>query len=116
MIEEKYLAQAIAQNLSMDNPDAWACIRAAAQIYLKEHLYPEKPPQPTRSPSGYAMADQPTLPAVEIVDYPAKSDFARVIDGKRAADIWPIMDEIMSIFATLQPDLYANAMAILKSK
>lgn len=118
MLEERYLDQAIAQNLGTDNPDAWTCIRLAAQLYLKDRLYKQQAqPSPQVQPiQGYAMADAPQMPAEEIVYYPGKTEFAREIDGKRAADIWPIMDEMMSLFAVLHPDMYKRAMQVIKAK
>lgn len=118
MLEERYLDQAIAQNLGADNPDAWTCIRLAAQLYLKDRLYGKQvetaPPQ--RQNADFAMADAPQVPADAYIYYPGKSEFAREIDGKKAEDIWPIMDEMMSLFAVLHPDMYKRAMQVIKSK
>ena len=119
MLEAKYLDEAIAQNLGETSPDAWTCIRLAAQMYLRDRLYspPEAPARPELpQASAYALADSPRQPSPEIVAFPGKSDFARAIDGKDAADIWPVMDDVMSIFATLHRDLYDNAMRIIRSK
>lgn len=138
MIEAKYLDQAIAQNLGDEHPDAMTCLRLAAQLIDRILLFgmPDyisksgaaalgyalgAAPIPSAqiqaaTPSAFSLADAQPVPPEEIVDFPSKSEFAREIDGKRAADIWPIMDEIMSIFATYHPDLYNRAMQILKTK
>lgn len=118
MLEEKYLDQAIAQNLGADDPDAWTCMRLAAQLYLKDRLYgqPVEPAPPEPSSQDFALADAPQTPADEIVYYSGKSEFAREIDGKRAAEIWPIMDEMMSLFAALHPDMYKRAIEVIKAK
>lgn len=118
MLEAIYLDQAIAQNLGDDHPDAWTCIRLATQIYLRDRLYGQpviQSPPPEPAASAYALADAPEA-RDEIVAYDGKTEFARAIDGKRAADIWPIMDDMMSMFATLYPDLYDNAIRLLRSK
>lgn len=118
MLEAKYLDHAIAQNLSSDDPDAWTCMRLAAQLYLRDRLYgqPVEPAPPKQPNQGYAFADAPQTLAEEIVYYPGKTEFAREIDGKRAADIWPIMDEMMSLFAALHPEMYKRAIEMIKSK
>lgn len=118
MLEEKYLDQAIAQNLGAEDPDAWTCMRLAAQLYLKDRLYgqPVEPAPPAQPEQGFALADAPQTPADEVVYFPGKSEFAREIDGKRAADIWPIMDEMMSLFAVLHPEMYARAIQVIKTK
>lgn len=37
-------------------------------------------------------------------------DFCRAIDGRPAADIWPVMDELMSTLRIVQPRLYDGVM------
>ena len=138
MLEERYLDEAIAQNLGAPDPDAMTCIRLAAQLIDRILLYGMPgylsktgaadfghvlgsailPPGTAKgaSASGYSMADATKAETEEIVYYQGKTDFAREIDGKRAADIWPVMDDVMSIFAAIRPDLYERAMQIIKTK
>jgi hypothetical protein len=44
------------------------------------------------------------------IDYVSGTDFGRAIAGRRAAEIWPIMDELMDAVSVLQPRLYASVM------
>ena len=64
------------------------------------------------------------LPAAEIervkryygndIDYYSDTDFSRAIDGRNSADIWPIMDELMSTVQALMPRLYDGVMRRLQ--
>ena len=66
---------------------------------------------------GQAESDTaPTLPAYSyaappeqvesIIDYQGDTDFAAVIDGRRADDVWPIMEELMEVLRRTNKPLY----------
>lgn len=134
MIEAKYLDQAIAQNLGQDNPDAMTCLRLAAQLIDRILLFgmPDYISKSGAAALGVALraAPLPTAPIRETqagaisladakdgtVNYPGRSEFARSIDGKKAADIWPIIEDVMSIMQVLHPDIYQESINAIKSK
>ena len=52
----------------------------------------------------------PPDPVETTIDYYSDTDFSRAIDGRPAADIWPVMDELMSTLRIVQPRLYDGVM------
>lgn len=42
------------------------------------------------------------------------SEFMRVIEGKKAEDVWPVMDELLQTIQMLQPRLYNATIEKLK--
>ena len=116
MITERDVDQAIAECQAEREPNAWTCIRLAAFLTIKAQLYgsPEqlsRDAQVTPMLRGASMAEAPQTPDEVIVNYTSPTEFAKAIDGKRAAQIWPVLDEAMSILQTMHPRLYK---AILK--
>ena len=107
MITEHDLQEAIAECQGKRNPDAKTCIMLAAFYTIRDHLYPEKQqvqedlPQPRYSYS-------PAPDEVEkTIDYVSDTDFGRLIDGRNAADVWPIIDELVSsALSAVNPRLY----------
>lgn len=107
MITERDLQEAIAECEGQRNPNASTCIKLAAFYTIREHLFPStvsKMETPTYSYS--APPDQ----VEKTIDYFSDTEFGRAIAGKRAADVWPIMDELMDAVSVLQPRLYASVM------
>jgi hypothetical protein len=107
VITEQDLQAAIAECEGQRNPNASTCIKLAAFYTIREHLFPgtvSKMETPTYSYS--APPDQ----VEKTIDYFSDTDFGRAIAGKRAADIWPIMDELMDAVSVLQPRLYSSVM------
>lgn len=119
MIYEDDLDQAIIEANAERDPNAWTAIRLAAFYILKWQMFgnPEQlPPDYAAAPMvGASYADAPAEPIEEIVQYTSVSAFGQAIDGKRAAQIWPVLDELMSYVQTLYPDLYDAAMRKLKT-
>ena len=101
MIYEKDLNEAIAECQGQRNPDANTCIKLAAFYTIKQHLYG------TQEPAQYSYAP---APASDTVIFDGESDFARAIDGKQQADVWPVLDELMQTLAVVQPKVYAAVM------
>lgn len=120
MIREDDLNQAIAECQSERDPNAWTCIRLAAFYILRGELFKdtEQLPKdyaaaPMLRGAGISMAAAPQ-PIEEIVSYSSKTEFGQAIDGRRAADLWPVLDELMSILQTMHPRLYTAAMDKIK--
>ncbi len=111
MITERDIDQAIAECRADRDPDAWTCMRLAAFLTIKAQLFgnPEQLRRETfEMPMirGASMAEGPQTSAEEIVEYESGTEFGKAIDGKRAAQIWPVLDEAMSILQTMHPKLY----------
>lgn len=113
MITEQDLIEAIAECQGERNPNANTCIKLAAYYTIKNELFgkPEQlPVVADNATSGYSYADAPAEPVETTIDYYSDTDFSRAIDGRPSADIWPIMDELMSTLQVLQPRLYDSVM------
>lgn len=118
MITEHDLNAAIAECQGERNPNANTCIKLAAYYTIKGHLFPEpsgnsgelehKIAEPG---NGYSFAP---APVEHTIDYYSDSDFSRAIDGKDPADVWPIIDELMSTVRMIQPRLYDAVMRRLQ--
>lgn len=115
MIEEHALDAAIAACKGEEDPNAWTAMRLAAFLYLKKEMFgtPEQLPAEPRG-FAFAAAPQPQPPADEIIQYSSQTEFGEAIDGKPAADIWPIIDEIMSVVQVMHPQIYKTYMSKIK--
>ena len=119
MITEQDLQEAIAECQGERNPNANTCIKLAAFYTIRDHLFPPDEKQLTNQavssqigdsnfeiPSTYSYAPPPD--EVETtVDYYSDTEFGRLIDGRKASEIWPVIDELVSeAVANLNPRLY----------
>lgn len=106
MITEKDLQEAIAECKGKRNPDSSTCIKLAAFLIIQEHLY-GKPPESETVPAlpAYSYAAPPEQ-VETIIDYQSDTDFAAVIDGRRADDVWPVMEELMEVLRRTNKPLY----------
>ena len=106
MITEKDLQEAIAECKGKRNPDSSTCIKLAAFLIIQEHLY-GKPSESESVPAlpAYSYAAPPEQ-VETIIDYQGDTDFAAVIDGRRADDVWPVMEELMEVLRRTNKPLY----------
>lgn len=107
MIYEKDLDEAIAVCQGERNPTANTCYKLAAYMILKRELFgrPEQPEEPT-----YSFSAGPPEPVAPLVDYSSDTAFSKAIEGRKTADIWPIMDELMTALQVMLPRLYDSVM------
>lgn len=109
MITEKDLQEAIAECQGERNPNANTCIKLAAFYTIKDHLFPEKTqlPEEISIPQlSYSRAAPPDEVETTI-DYYSDTEFGRLINGRKASEIWPVVDELVSeAVANLNPRLY----------
>lgn len=106
MITEQDLTAAIAECQGKRNPDASTCIKLAAFYTIKEHLYPsERVGNPDILPT-YSYAPAPDQNQDNIVVIDSDSEFAKLVDGRKQEEVWPVIDELMSTIKTLYPRLY----------
>lgn len=109
MITERDLQEAIAECQGRRNPDSSTCIKLAAFYILQDHLFP-KAELPAYSYSA------PVETIERTIDYPGDTEFSQAIDGRRAGDVWPIMDEAMDALKVLHPQLYDGILRKLENK
>lgn len=105
MISEKDLQDAIAECQGERHPNASTCIKLAAYFTIYDHLYPRQAEQPEEVPQKiFQTVDEDT-----VGNY-GDSDFYRIISGRKAAEVWPIMNELMETIQVINPRLYDGVM------
>lgn len=113
MITEKDLQEAIAECQGERNPNANTCIKLAAFYTIMNEMYGEKPVvvenaiTPSYSYSGEQIETT--------IDYYSDTEFSRMIDGRKASEVWPVIDELMSTIQAIQPRLYDGVMRKLEN-
>jgi len=104
LITEHDLIEAIAECQGERNPNANTCIKLAAYYTIRNELFgkPEQLPATEDFPAvrGYSYDPGPTI------DYSSDTEFSQIITGRDPADVWPVMDELMSTLYVLMPKLY----------
>ena len=104
MITEHDLEEAIAECQGRRDPDAQTCIMLAAFYTIKNELFPKR--KEFAEIPQYSLAPPVTETAETVVNYDGGSEFARVINGRRAADVWAVIDELMEVIRLINPRLY----------
>lgn len=98
MFTERELKEAI--NECEKQPASYSTCEKLATFYtVLDHLYPEN--------KAVVMREER---AGDIVDIKGKSEFIEAINGKKASEIWKIMDELMDCLQITDPHLYSNVL------
>ena len=112
MITLPEIDAAIAECIGKRNPDANTVRTLAALYTIKEHLYPAEPvgnserlERAENALSNYSFAPSPDQKPYAI-SLDSDTDFARVIEGRAPEEIMPLMDEAMSLLASVYPACY----------
>lgn len=114
MITEHDLEQAIAECQGERNPNANTCIKLAAFLTIQRELFQTPDRHVDTSPvGGYSLAPGP---GAHTIDYTGVSEFSRLISGKDAATVWPVMDELMGTIQVMHPRLYDATMRKIEEK
>ena len=120
MITEQEIDAAIAEYVGKRNPDANTVRTLAALYTIKEHLYPaervgdsERLEGAENALSNYSFAPAPDQKPYAI-SLDSDTDFARVIEGREPEEIMPMMDEAMSLLASVYPACYDAIMRKLQ--
>lgn len=111
MITEHDLQEAIAECEGQRNPNASTCIKLAAFYTIKNELFGNS--DKLNLPSAYSFSAPPDQVEKKI-DYYSDTEFGRAIAGKRAADVMPIVEELMDTLKIIQPRLYDAFIAKLR--
>lgn len=113
MITEQDLQQAIAECQGQRNPNASTAIKLAAFYTIRRELYGEGKDagQLPVSQTGYSYDP---APEESLVDNPSESEFARIVDGRKQSEIWPLIDEMLDTIAVIHPKLYRAVLERLR--
>lgn len=109
MITLRDLEEAIAECHGQRNPNANTCVKLAAYYTIRRELFGEEKEDDQPSYS-YAPAPDPDPVVVNDGD----DDFARIVDGRDQAEIWPILNEAMETLQIIIPKLYTAVMDRLR--
>ena len=117
MITEQDLQAAIAECQGERNPNANTCIKLAAFYTIRDAMFPKKgndePAEKMEQLSGYSYAPAPDQKPYTIA-LDSDTDFARVIEGREPEDVFPLLDEAMSLMQVAYPKLYSAVMDKLR--
>lgn len=108
MITKQDLQEAIAECLGVRNPNASTCIKLAAFLTIREHLYGEQ--SESIELPRYSFAEGPSEQVGNTIVYRSDTEFSEAINGRNADEIWPVLDELMSVLQATNPRLYAGVM------
>jgi len=107
VITEHDLREAIAECEGDRKPNANTCLKLASYYTIKDHLYPA-PNSPVAEPNlpTYSTAAPPEEVETTI-DYYSDTEFGRLINGKKASEVWPVIDELINkVIQHISPRLY----------
>ncbi len=107
MISEKDLIEAIAECQGERKPDANTCIKLASYLTIKHFLYPSDVEEPIPS---YSYA-----PAIIDEDYYSNTDFSQKVKEIGMDKAYPVIDDLISTLAYINPKLYESVMRKLNS-
>lgn len=105
MITEQDLNAAIAECQGVREPNANTCKNLAAYLIIRNALYPHNTAD-TSPAYSYAPAPVQAVEIHDTVTYSGDSEFARMVQGKDAGQMWAIIDELMTSIAVIYPPLY----------
>ena len=109
MITEQDLREAIAECEGQRNPGANTCLKLAAFYTIRNEMFPSLPvaqPEPS-----YSYAPAPDQPDDSYVVIKSESEFAKLIDGRKQEEVWPVLDELMATIKMIYPRLYDAVLA-----
>ena len=115
MITEKDLQEAIAECEGQRNPNANTCIKLAAFYTIRQHMFGEEAPGAYSFASGPQPEQEKSVENPGVITYESGTEFAKEVYGMDVESLMPIMDELMSTLAVIQPRLYAGVMRKVKS-
>ena len=115
MITEQDLQEAIAECEGTRNPTSSTCLKLAAYYTIQERMYGKKDQFREPTKMIYSFADSPHEQVDTVVEYLSDTEFSKAIRGKKNDEIWPIIDELMSVLQATNPRLYSGVMRKIES-
>lgn len=112
MITKQDLLEAIAECQGTRSPNANTAIKLAAFYTILDHLEDSTRSNDVRPVESVGQSF--ALSGDGSVRYDGQSEFARAIDGRQQADVWPVMDELMTTIKVMNERLYDGVMRKLQ--
>lgn len=118
MITEQDLQEAIAECEGVRNPTSSTCLKLAAYYTLQEKMFGKKDQfaevGKMISPQ-YSYAKDPDEQIDKVIEYSSDTEFSQAIYMRKEAEIWPIIDELMSVLQATNTRLYNGVMRKIES-
>ena len=105
MITEQDLQAAIAECEGARNPNANTCLKLASYYVIQDRLFGRNEKEQV-----YSFAESPEKPVDNAIKYSSDTEFSRAIYGLYEDDVWPVIDELMSVLQATNPRLYDGVM------
>lgn len=106
MIHEKDLDESIARYQGETEPTIETCQKLAACLYVKHMLFESAEQPEQRAENAYSFAAEPVEPVDTRISYYSETAFSQAISGRRAENVWPIIDELFSTLRMISPRLH----------
>ena len=107
MITLHDLDTAIAKCQGLSDPKPADAIKLAAFYIIKNEMFGQTD---SNAEQHYSYAYQPGEPTETLISYQSGTEFTDAIDGRKASDIWPTIDELMEVLKVTTPRLYKGVM------
>lgn len=97
MITQQDLQEAMSYCEGKIDPKREDAILLAACYIIEDHKYKkdEEADDTLRLAPGYSYAPPPE-PVETTIEYQSDTEFGRLIHGRKASEIWPIIDELVT--------------------
>lgn len=109
MITEQALQEAIAECQGERNPNANTCLKLASYYTIRNELFgnSDKLAHVADNATAHAYSYAPPPEAVEsTISYSSDTEFGRLVGGRNPDEVWPVVDELISVVQALNPRLY----------
>ncbi len=110
--EREVTAEILQRELS--GLDRTTLIELACLYILKDHMAKDAPQKQTQdvAPQGYsyAPAPEPRNAQFNLVGLYGNSEFLQAIEGRDAANVWKIMDDLMDTLMVVNKRVYDSVM------
>ena len=116
MIRQSDLDEAILECQGKRNPDAQTCVKLAAFLTIREHLYGQSPEYQNSYSYSNGSGDpvgSVSDPDENIIHIDSNTEFARLVSGRKSSEIWPVIDEAIDTIRIINERLYDAIMAKL---
>lgn len=117
MIKLEDIEETIAEYQGVKKPTINTCIGLAALYTVKNELF-KKADNPNGALNldsfGYSYQPPQIETTRQLVDIDSDSEFARVVNGRNADDVWAVIDELMTTISVTNPRLYNAVMRKLR--
>ncbi len=106
MITERDLLEAIAECEGTPKPNANTCVKLAAYYTILNNMRGEEQPK-QQVMADYSYDSAPSIPY-------SNSEFSQIVEEKGIEKVFPVLDELMSTIAVLNPRLYQSVIRKLE--